>query len=669
MSLTQMSFFHMITVLSMLGAAAAVFTVASRWHWMVANQMDTSTFFGISVAEGFSETTPGKLIFRHFRLMTWTIAGIVAVLALLLFQSAISFHLNGLLPASVLLGLLYRGALRVAYWRASRRTKAFAIEPDPVRRVNLAPPLALSALWRLTYITVLIIPVLIILLAAHFLQQHWSAFPGHFPLAWLNGRYQDVSPRMAAVLHKAAWNAALHTFNPLVLATLVWLGSIWLAFAFLYRSRLADWTKEVEVDDHYRRMLMMGSALTQLLVVLGLAALALLPFVLNDLGRLHTSVILMAVILSAGSLYSLFFFFRTYSERPKGLNDRTFDSHWKLGQFYWNPDDPAWIVPDRVGAGQTLNLGRGAAWIPVGLGLCVLLSWPTFYAALPEKATHSSTAEWAAYRVALDRLKHGDHEEAALALLEFAETHTRPRNYIAVSLAEAGVHRQEAQALAERSVASLEKHTAEADPAHLDAEQLKRINLLARFWDGLGKVYLIQGKLDLAEHYVVAAWTLRQEGTFALHLGQIALARGDQTTAKDWFRTAIGYPLNIDDIMTTFRELRVMGDERPHFRPAPDASVAIPTTSTLKGSGEVELVFQHGKEPQMLWIKGSDAIRALPIETIVASLPNQIPDSGRELVVRYAMLGCPGDQPCRLRFFPLGSLPEEDGGPKISSHN
>jgi hypothetical protein len=131
MNLTHMSGFHMITVLPMLGAAAAVLTVASRWHWMVANQMDTSTFFGISVAEGFSETTPGKLIFRDFRLMTWTIAGIVAVLVLLLFQFAMSFHLNGLLPAAVLLGLIYRGAMRVAYWRASRQTKAFAIEQHP----------------------------------------------------------------------------------------------------------------------------------------------------------------------------------------------------------------------------------------------------------------------------------------------------------------------------------------------------------------------------------------------------------------------------------------------------------------------------------------------------------------------------------------------------------
>ncbi len=41
---------------------------------------------------------------------------------------------------------------------------------------------------------------------------------------------------------------------------------------------------------------------------------------------------------------------------------------WKLGGlFYYAPDDPALFVPKRVGIGQTLNMGRGAAWAVIVL--------------------------------------------------------------------------------------------------------------------------------------------------------------------------------------------------------------------------------------------------------------------------------------------------------------
>ena len=36
------------------------------------------------------------------------------------------------------------------------------------------------------------------------------------------------------------------------------------------------------------------------------------------------------------------------------------DSHWKAGLFYVNPDDPAILVPKRLGIGWTINFGRPA---------------------------------------------------------------------------------------------------------------------------------------------------------------------------------------------------------------------------------------------------------------------------------------------------------------------
>jgi uncharacterized membrane protein len=43
--------------------------------------------------------------------------------------------------------------------------------------------------------------------------------------------------------------------------------------------------------------------------------------------------------------------------------DRTPDSAWKLGQFYYNPDDPAVVVEKRFGIGYTLNFGNRKSWL------------------------------------------------------------------------------------------------------------------------------------------------------------------------------------------------------------------------------------------------------------------------------------------------------------------
>jgi uncharacterized membrane protein len=46
------------------------------------------------------------------------------------------------------------------------------------------------------------------------------------------------------------------------------------------------------------------------------------------------------------------------------------DSHWKAGLFYVNPDDPALLVPKRLGIGWTINFGRPAG---VVCGIVTLL--------------------------------------------------------------------------------------------------------------------------------------------------------------------------------------------------------------------------------------------------------------------------------------------------------
>lgn len=57
-------------------------------------------------------------------------------------------------------------------------------------------------------------------------------------------------------------------------------------------------------------------------------------------------------------------------------------SHWRLGQLYKNPDDPALFVPTRDGRRWTLNFGRPVAGALLGIVLAIGVLAPTVLIAL-----------------------------------------------------------------------------------------------------------------------------------------------------------------------------------------------------------------------------------------------------------------------------------------------
>ena len=51
------------------------------------------------------------------------------------------------------------------------------------------------------------------------------------------------------------------------------------------------------------------------------------------------------------------------------------DEHWKLGIFYYNPDDASLFLPERFGIGWTFNLARPAVWALLVGGLAVTVAF------------------------------------------------------------------------------------------------------------------------------------------------------------------------------------------------------------------------------------------------------------------------------------------------------
>lgn len=51
------------------------------------------------------------------------------------------------------------------------------------------------------------------------------------------------------------------------------------------------------------------------------------------------------------------------------------DEHWKLGVFYYNPDDASLFLPERFGIGWTMNWARPAVWVIMLAGLVLTVAF------------------------------------------------------------------------------------------------------------------------------------------------------------------------------------------------------------------------------------------------------------------------------------------------------
>lgn len=65
---------------------------------------------------------------------------------------------------------------------------------------------------------------------------------------------------------------------------------------------------------------------------------------------------------------------RTVVDSQGNTIDRDLDQYWKLGQFYYNPDDPAVFLEKRFGIGWSINFGNPKGWLYLaGLVIFIIL--------------------------------------------------------------------------------------------------------------------------------------------------------------------------------------------------------------------------------------------------------------------------------------------------------
>jgi uncharacterized membrane protein len=290
--------------------------------------------FGVVVPIDFRSSPEGRRALQLFRsvVMIPAMAGLVAI----------ALWSHEFIPVLLLAPMTTVVAGLIAFIWQNQKLKAFAVQPSPVRELELS-----AEPERLPWFTWLgLVPLLLLVAAALYLHANWDSVPSRFPVHWgLDGqpnRWADRSIR--------------GVYAPLLFATELVVWFFGLALAIWYGARQSE---------PLRKPIMGFLVAVQWALALIMAGVSLGPLIRLPVAAIALSG--MAIILVPG------IYLARKSRDPRAPVDPTPNECWKGGMIYYNPNDAALFVARRDSVGFTSNMGNPWSWVMLG-SLLVLIA-------------------------------------------------------------------------------------------------------------------------------------------------------------------------------------------------------------------------------------------------------------------------------------------------------
>jgi len=314
--------------------ASLILLAPKLWPWLPGRVPERgSTFFGVRVPPDFAWSDAGRNILRTFRRRLWIcIFALASVYAGAVPEGAAvqGLWLFGALMASWLISWVLYGVARLR-----TRIEVGATSEPSVRTATLLPEgkpqshgMAFAGWIAMTA------PLGVPIITAILLAMNWSRYPARFH-----------PERVPLQIVMAA------SFGLLMTATL---------FGLRYRARASDWASTPGASLRYRTYLGLQMGVASLAPILGLCALTLGPLFGGFLEGIWFGVNFLVLFVLIGLIH------RIKSKLVKVFDpqsgDPMADHCWKWTCFYYNPNDPAWVVPTRSGITCSLNHARPILW-------------------------------------------------------------------------------------------------------------------------------------------------------------------------------------------------------------------------------------------------------------------------------------------------------------------
>lgn len=336
----------------LIGVAALIGWVA----WKLPEWSRPSIFFAVTVSPLFRAEPAAALIQSRYRIQALAIVGLGLALLMAGLWSG--------LPLALIVGELcvVTGPI-VAFVIAHEAVLPHSAKPTLIREAVLAPRAAhLPGGWLLQSL-----PFAILVATASYLNAQWDAIPERFPVHWgLDGQPNGWSTR-----------TPMGVYGPLLMGAAIMAGVALMAYGSLSRARVVRISGTGTAHRDFQHQVGYFLVAVEYFLATCFSGVALLPLI----GNLGAAPILIFTILFVVLLFPLTHWLNArrapVADMPsyEFVGDGTLDEHWKLGLFYFNPDDSALLVEKRVGIGWTLNFGRSLSWVIMLLILVLPLSF------------------------------------------------------------------------------------------------------------------------------------------------------------------------------------------------------------------------------------------------------------------------------------------------------
>jgi tetratricopeptide (TPR) repeat protein len=219
-----------------------------------------------------------------------------------------------------------------------------------------------------------------------------------------------------------------------------------------------------------------------------------------------------------------------------------------------------------------------------------------------------------------------------------------------------------AESSSRKAVDLLEAESAQTVLDSVNAHAFQRVVLLVASWDTLGWIYFAEGKSDLAEQYIRAAWKSDGHAEVGLHLGEILEKRGDQVQAMQIYEMALSGTKGssatpvINELHSRVDALKKQG-VRPQYPHADSVlqeqrTFHIPRLHDLKGSAVFLMQISAAKTEKMEFISGDDPLRDQGEVLAHLDLGLAVPKDSHALLLRSGVLFCSTQPTCEFVLTP-----------------
>jgi uncharacterized membrane protein len=316
--------------------------------WFIPRLTRPDLYFAVTVPPGFRDEPEAKLILSRYRRELI----LVSILALIVFVAGIVMLGVGFAPAGVMIQAV---AGFIVFYRARNRVLPHAVRPTMIREAELQPYNRIIPGGRIAAAGPFVL--LVVVVCAGYLWIHGSS------LLHLSA-HPNASPARSLIVYFLSMTGVLTGLSVTLYGLAHWVRPVYSGGP--ERARELQFRRTVAAivlgAEYY--ITIQASWIVLVPRHQGLISLGLLP-----LGLVFALVVIVALarLGQGGSRLARAQGSSTSSAVPVG--DRTLDRYWKLGVFYFNPDDSAIFVEKRFGLGYSLNFARPTTWFIMALFL------------------------------------------------------------------------------------------------------------------------------------------------------------------------------------------------------------------------------------------------------------------------------------------------------------